>query len=1111
MATQGITRIIRVTAASVVAALGVFGSVAGAATSVVGDQPPGSVAGELPATKAKAMAAGAMKSVPPKVVWGGAEGKLLKAGKTVTAKLGKAGGVPASATSLLAQVTVTGANKPGSLAIGPVKGRAAQAIAFDKGATSTTMLLATSPGRRIALKSTASAQVRISVVGFAAAAKKGKPAPGGSLAIRPSVVLDSASKRGGALPRRGNWGEVFVVGKGGVPTEGVRAVWLSVQTRGASSGSITFRKPGGGTMAGAADVLAKKWWTSLVLAPVDAQGQVSWKLARGSLAAIRIAVVGWVAETDLSSATTTADGGIVPVSAKAVKVKALGSTRASPRLFSAKVTGGQVPSAVARVLLRVSLTSTKGWSLGAGASASAARKAMSGSATTRASVLLPADVGSGGKVVLAVGEGARVASVRVVGYLAGTLKSSKAKKPPSLTFAAVNGGKPVDLALTPRITLSGTVSDAQSGVRSVRVAAGSSTLGSARVDASVRPARWTMDVCLPEGSVTLVATATNQAGSSARATQSTTVRYPKPEEIVVNERVQTLPSSTLTRIVRVTGSSITFAGTKVPATPGAIIAAGVSPTTPGGLLRRVTAVEKTAATVVLSTKQASLTDAYYQLSVHEEDIALGEQARQGELKPAGLDLAMSESFAFEVSATQGIASVSARGEVAVKTTLWMDIDIGVESWSPKTKVVLNLFEIKVSSERTVKGSVSIGAEVKLEKKTPLASIELGTVTIMAGPVPIIIVNSLEPYVTVGVSVSGKHELSVTQTEKATAGATCRRGAWSTFKENTSSLVPAYTKATGGSVYLAVGLELEAKLYGVAGPTVGIEVKAALEGEPRVEKQTQLFVDVTATVTPAATIGVEVSILDNELVKWETKFEFSKRTFGPWTLGPWTLPAPGTPSPRPTDTATPGPRPPTAPPSDLTVSPSSVLIGSSVGATASTSVSTTLGTWWVSSCPSWLTCTKGAYSLSLATTSASGSTAVQGSVVIAASSTSSPAVFATVTVTQAAGHLTVTPNPVSIGSAVGSTATVSVSTNQTSWWISACPSGLTCTKGPSSVILQTTSGGAPSGTLVVAAGRSESSQVFSRTVTVTRSGVSAGVAPSSVLPAEAVPITQVRRP
>ncbi|MCL2788188.1 MAG: hypothetical protein FWD59_06795 [Micrococcales bacterium] len=1087
---HGSGRIVRAVAVGVAAVLGVFGSVTVAAGA--GGQAGDVAVARAPAAKAKKLAGGALASVRPKVVWGGSKGTALSARKTVKAKLGKAAGVPASARSLLVQVTVTGAAKDGSLSIVPAGKKAGRTVAFSKGSSSATMLVATSAGRKVSVKSTAKARVQIAVVGFAAASKKGGPAPGGSRAVAATPVLDSAAKLGGALPGKGRWGEVSVVGKGGVPTEGVRAVWLSVQAKGRSAGLLSFRSSAGGTMTGVAEVLAKRWSTSLVLAPVDSRGQVSWKLASGSLAGLRMAVVGWVAETALSSSAATANGGVVPVASKRAAVKPLGSGSGSARMFAAKVTGGAVPAAVSEVLVRVTLSSTKGWSLGAGAStASARRGSVGGPAGKKASVLLPARVGSGGKVVLAVGGGARVVSVKVVGYLAGGVKASKGARAPKVTFAPINGGKPVDLAATPLVSLSGTVSDAGSGVRSVRVAAGSTTLGSARVDTTVRPARWRMEVALPEGSVKVTATAVNQAGAKKAATQAAVVRYPKPEETVVSERAVTLDDATLARITNLSAASITFAGTAVPADPGAVIAAGISPATPEGLLRRVTAVSKTAATVVLATEQATLTDAFYQLALDEEDVELEQDSDTGEMTPAVEgSVSVSKSLKYELSSgvenTKSGAKVAVtfKGELAVKATLSVKLNITVESWTPKIKGKVDFFEIALAPELTAKASVALKAEKKWEKRQSLGKLSLHTIVIMAGVVPIVISNTLEPYVKVSTTVFGEASASLALTAKVKVGLRYEDDKWSPFADPSLKFDPKFELAVGLVLGESFGIDYSTKLYGVGGPYTGIEQKLTHEGKVVWVNASEFKIEIKNTASTWAKVGAKLEVFSKELAKYERSWEVKKFTLPTWTLGPW--PSSSQPTPTPT----------------LTLSPTSVSIGSASGSTATVSVATNQAAWRITACPSWATCTKGTNLITVKTTSAAGSANRSAALTVAAGATStSSTITRSVTVTQPAPTLTLSSTAVALASASGSTGSVSVSTNQPSWWFSGCPIWAMCTKGTTSITVKAASAGPSSprsATLTVSAGASSSLALITKTVTFTQAATpSLTLSPTSV--------------
>jgi alpha-tubulin suppressor-like RCC1 family protein len=348
-------------------------------------------------------------------------------------------------------------------------------------------------------------------------------------------LVDTAAKVGTTALAKNKNVDLLVLGKGNLPKTGpaplahlaaigvtgapVRAVWLQVQTVGLAGGGIRFSRSDGSVGASVAAVKQNRWTNSLVLAPVGADGKIRLN-STAALKSLRISIVGWVAEAAETSSRYTTLSGIVPVAAKGIT-----ATKVASNVYRLKVAGGAIGSQVAQVLVRANVESSSAGRIRTGASKSAATKSSAYGVPiakkTVSTVVLPAKT-SGGYSYLSVPKGAKVSGVAVIGWISAKGSAAKDTTKPAVKFTAIPGGK-----TSPTVTLSGTVADAHSGVRYVAVYASGTLLGSATLNTTTSPAKWTLKTTVYGTTKTLKAVAVDNAGNRAEAAQSVTVAIAK--------------------------------------------------------------------------------------------------------------------------------------------------------------------------------------------------------------------------------------------------------------------------------------------------------------------------------------------------------------------------------------------------------------------------------------------------------------------------------------------------------------------------------------------------------------------------------------------------------
>jgi alpha-tubulin suppressor-like RCC1 family protein len=474
----------------------------------------------------KAETRGGWRAVAAKVVWGGAAGKAVKANKTTTVTLAALPDSNAS-SAWVVQVQISGAAAAGKFELWTAgKSRpGGQVSSFGKGNSSFTTLVQVAAGRKVSLRTSVAANVSISSVAYLAGSASAQPGPGGSKVVPGFRWIDSTAKVGLTAPKKGAQANPKVTGKGGVPSSGVRAVWLSVQTVGSATGSLKFSRSDGAAGDGVALVRKNAWSTSLVLAPVNANGRIRLE-PTVTVKSLRISVVGWMAESSATAAQSTANGSVVPIAPVAVSHAATG-TREDVR--TAKVIAGSVPKQAGQVLLRANVQTTSAGRVKT--SATASQVAAGGNPATYlpanavSTVVLSAKVDASGNSYVLLPAGAKLSGLTVIGWMSQAVSAAKDAVAPTLTFTKVPNGV-INWRKSPKVTLSGTVSDVDSGVKYVAVYASGTLVGTAAVNTTADPAKWTLTASIPKTTKALRAVAFDNAGNKADVLQSVSLILP---------------------------------------------------------------------------------------------------------------------------------------------------------------------------------------------------------------------------------------------------------------------------------------------------------------------------------------------------------------------------------------------------------------------------------------------------------------------------------------------------------------------------------------------------------------------------------------------------------
>ena len=293
------------------------------------------------------------------------------------------------------------------------------------------------------------------------------------------------------------------------------------------------------------------------------------------------------------------------------------------------------------------------------------------------------------------------------------------------------------------------------------------------------------------------------------------------------------------RTVAADMSTLTFAGETAQlgrVQPGDVLLAAPDATFPGGICRKVTGLAEQGGKVVVTTAQATLADVIdegevafsqritgadlSQAGVTQPGVRLLTEVPPPGLFPASLRGDVTNGFGFSLSTTVAdIAEVE--GSVWLDPQAYVDWDIGwtgVESAS-YTQTLTTTTDLTVSLKK------SLDKEIKqtIYKQT------LAVITIMAGPVPVVVTPEFEVYVGASGEVTAGVTAGMSLTTEASLGiAYDDEDDWSKTTSFTYEITPQPPQLFGSLELKGfAGAGLSFKIYAVAGPEAKIEPYVSL--------------------------------------------------------------------------------------------------------------------------------------------------------------------------------------------------------------------------------------------------------------------------------------------
>ncbi|MDR0432357.1 MAG: hypothetical protein LBH48_03485 [Bifidobacteriaceae bacterium] len=794
---------------------------------------------------------GAWRPIKPVNVLGGTSGRSVAASRDVILTLSRPGSIPSSRNSWVVTVAISGAPGVGQLQIS-TPGQTATgspSISYSKGATVATMLIQVNAESQLRLRSSKGIRVAMTAQAYLTGAAT-TPGPGGTKTIPHYSLVRSDKKLGPAIPGPGSHATVPVLGSGGIPTSGVRGVWLSVQTHSKGvTGSLGFSKADGGGSPGTPVAEVRRGWaTSLVLAPVSADGKILYRVNGGAPTTLRIVAVGYVQASSSTDEKTVINNSLTLSSNRKVTPKLRGNytkSKVKQKIYSMKVTGTSVPSATTRVIVRLTVAGgSKGGEFKHQRTKSSVRNAKpimlpKGSV---ANIVFNQLVGANGTIFVSIPQGGSVLNGAVIATVLKAKNQSVDPAPPTGTINPISGGS-IDLAKTPQVTITGTAQDTVSGIRSVAVYKGQAFLGSAVVDTTKATPTWSLTTSLGAGPGTIWARIKDfSARYFDTPGQAVNVTVPPPATAVVNPDVQVVPQATCDTVTSTTATTVVFSGT-FDAKPGAVIVCDKASKVPGGFIRRVASLRTVSGKTTVTTTDASLLDALVQGEFSIDDAPLGDPTAGRTIKAPQTTLT-----GVSVDGSLGLSG-SADFNLALATA-WQDGPLG----KPTLSRLAYDIALNASTEATVTGAADAPATavaVKTPTYTP-AKVELAPARFNLGTVPVVLTATAAPTIV----VEGTGQVGTDATAQVdfatTTGATLTDVRTSTWAMTHTEDATGTSSVRAGAPAVIAGTwktVVDVGIAGLPGPTITLEAGVDDTVAPDPAGTPSPTASATPTVTP----------------------------------------------------------------------------------------------------------------------------------------------------------------------------------------------------------------------------------------------------------------------
>jgi len=325
----------------------------------------------------------------------------------------------------------------------------------------------------------------------------------------------------------------------------------------------------------------------------------------------------------------------------------------------------------------------------------------------------------------------------------------------------------------------------------------------------------------------------------------------EPLEPIIPETTKVVEEETIREIVSVAEDQSTIVFEKSTPqleelTPGDIIAMGVTENTPVGLLRKITKVTKggkDSSEVVVETEFATLEEAIEQGEFNFNIPLQIKNMKEPFSCIEGVKLITDQSklkdFSHEFNYEINLIAYDEDGnpntiEDNIYTTGFIFFDYNIifngeiKSYKLENFVFKNILELE--TDISISGGSSITLDIIGKSLLP-KPIELGTYTIMLGPIPVVLSPSIDIKWGLNGALYGALSVGVTRTDTFTAGLEWDNGTTQPIADHSTSYeYNAPSTSLGGQIKYSIGPELSCKIYKVLGPYCDSSLYAKLSAD-----------------------------------------------------------------------------------------------------------------------------------------------------------------------------------------------------------------------------------------------------------------------------------------
>jgi len=343
---------------------------------------------------------------------------------------------------------------------------------------------------------------------------------------------------------------------------------------------------------------------------------------------------------------------------------------------------------------------------------------------------------------------------------------------------------------------------------------------------------------------------------------------------VIPDTTEVLPETTTQYLSEVSGDGAVFTFTQSTAdldalAPGDVMVSDATSNAPNGFLREVTSVSLSGGQVVVGTEQATLEEAIESGEAHVSQTLTPGQIQAG-MQLQGVTLAASQledEFYFKLEdvvlydddGDPDTTSDQIKADGSIQLEPGFDFSLVVRHW--RLEELSFTTSAKETTELEIKSEFDL---VSIEEEKEIARYTFTPVTVMVGPVPVVLV----PVLTVNVGVDGSVHVGVTAkvTQEATliAGLRYAGETWnpvSHFSNEFHYGPPALSAGLDLKGYF--GAQLSLLLYGVTGPYAERDAYLKLEADIADDPWWTLYGGLEASG------GVKMEVLGHSIADYES--------------------------------------------------------------------------------------------------------------------------------------------------------------------------------------------------------------------------------------------------